>query len=877
MSACLSGLASLCGGQSLRAWETKDAAASMSRHARLSQGLKTMEDKEERDFIRHQTITGQLLSKLGHEGPAKIFANKDSSQSKRSSSDMRLVAHYSTSAGQQLQFPIDAREAEKLRLHYERKGGQNAILSYAQAKQLLNDFTEQYKNLRTSPVVEITVPSNGKVVVVGDTHGQLQDVLYLFRVHGPPSNANVYLFNGDIADRGPNACEIFFLVIAYFLADPNSVVINRGNHESEGMNMMSCYEGGGFYDEVQAKFGANMYKNFLSMMKVLSLCTVIGEKVLVVHGGLTTTNLTLDLVRSIPHTSETVPSSGDTELRKVWLEMMWSDPQEAFGYQNSDRGAGIMFGPDKTRQFFLDNDPIKLIIRSHELPDNGDSGYARMHYNRLITVFTASNYAEVNRNKGAVLCFQAHNFPEFEIAEHYAPKLDMIARMSAAGAPTAEWIRQGEELFVKEQSGAEECWWDKELQKLILTIVENKPDIWYHFAETITHEGRDALLDYDQWYRVLSEVIGSFWNWQEAWNTWKLGDANGKVNFVGFLKRFTVQLPQEEFMSFKFKTITRVFEKLLGADDNLEQALAFFDPDGDGSVTMRELELRLQSLDVGLTKSQIYSMVRAVFLEALEQGKEGIDSKEFLERLTLVYKRAHENLEGSSVPPEKRLMREAMGRLGQLMMNDSVHFAQNQQGSAAKFEKVFEFMDEDSSGSIDIEEFVKGVLKLPGACQVTLSNGEMLSEDFVRQLASEIDKNQSGSIGILEFLEALEVDSGKGCEMADNLGENILSVLLRYRTSLRTACRCFDPQGKGIISEADFRKILCALNSIVFSENGFGHEWSPSQISDLCEALATEGPDGIERISYTAIFHSMEIVDVDDRSLAGKLSKDETD
>ena len=41
-----------------------------------------------------------------------------------------------------------------------------------------------------------------KLKVCGDTHGQLQDVLWIFDEHGEPSATNAFLFNGDIADRG---------------------------------------------------------------------------------------------------------------------------------------------------------------------------------------------------------------------------------------------------------------------------------------------------------------------------------------------------------------------------------------------------------------------------------------------------------------------------------------------------------------------------------------------------------------------------------------------------------------------------------------------------------------------------------------------------
>ena len=39
------------------------------------------------------------------------------------------------------------------------------------------------------------------------------------------------MFNGDIADRGEQATQIYFILFAIMLVQPNCVYINRGNHE----------------------------------------------------------------------------------------------------------------------------------------------------------------------------------------------------------------------------------------------------------------------------------------------------------------------------------------------------------------------------------------------------------------------------------------------------------------------------------------------------------------------------------------------------------------------------------------------------------------------------------------------------------------------
>ena len=49
--------------------------------------------------------------------------------------------------------------------------------------------------------------------MLGDTHGQLGDVLWAISEFGLPSEKNAYLVNGDVADRCDWSCEIFMLLL----------------------------------------------------------------------------------------------------------------------------------------------------------------------------------------------------------------------------------------------------------------------------------------------------------------------------------------------------------------------------------------------------------------------------------------------------------------------------------------------------------------------------------------------------------------------------------------------------------------------------------------------------------------------------------------
>ena len=150
---------------------------------------------------------------------------------------------------------------------------------------LLLDSIEALRD--TGPVVEIPTPAkaNERQIVVGDTHGQLQDVLHVMLTHGKPSASNRYVFNGDIADRGPCAVEIFALVLLFQLSVPESTWVTRGNHEARDINERPASAGGGFRDEVLAKYDLQTYELFQLYFLHLPVCAVLGSQVLIIHGG----------------------------------------------------------------------------------------------------------------------------------------------------------------------------------------------------------------------------------------------------------------------------------------------------------------------------------------------------------------------------------------------------------------------------------------------------------------------------------------------------------------------------------------------------------------------------------------------------------------
>ncbi|KAI8049223.1 Metallo-dependent phosphatase-like protein [Syncephalis plumigaleata] len=227
--------------------------------------------------------------------------------------------------------------------------------------------------LEQPSLIDVTIPSNHTLTICGDVHGQFYDLLNIFELAGKPSDTHHFLFNGDFVDRGSFSVEVVLLLFAYKWLYPDGFFLTRGNHETKDMNRMYGFEG-----ETKSKFSDMMYKLFCETFDTLPLA----HKLFVVHGGLfSRDDVTLDEIRAINRFRQ--PGS-----EGLMVELLWSDPQAMPGRSLSKRGVGLQFGPDVTEKF-LKNNNLEMVIRSHEVKDNG---YVIDHNGKCVTVFSAPNY-----------------------------------------------------------------------------------------------------------------------------------------------------------------------------------------------------------------------------------------------------------------------------------------------------------------------------------------------------------------------------------------------------------------------------------------------------------------------------------------------------
>ncbi|CAK9112736.1 Serine/threonine-protein phosphatase 5 [Durusdinium trenchii] len=280
------------------------------------------------------------------------------------------------------------------------------------------------------------------LVIVGDLHGQLADLLWIFFKVGVPSPNNRFLVNGDICDRGENATEIWALLFAFMSLWPESIYVHRGNHEDRLLNM--DYHCGGFYDEVLRKYGRQgtgqmIYEKFGRIFARLPLASVIDNQIFVVHGGLSrgAPGSFLRLLRANRTRNPEIPSAsmGASAVDLAFIDAMWADPQEYPGSSQNPRGPGLSaFGPDVTERFLAETG-YALVVRSHQVPPNNDGFYVH-HKGKLFTVFSASNYCGLTGNQGAVLVVKKDS--QIEAVRHMAPPFEALQEVTIEAPEVAD-------------------------------------------------------------------------------------------------------------------------------------------------------------------------------------------------------------------------------------------------------------------------------------------------------------------------------------------------------------------------------------------------------------------------------------------------------
>ncbi|RXN07904.1 serine threonine- phosphatase with EF-hands 2-like protein [Labeo rohita] len=181
-------------------------------------------------------------------------------------------------AGPHLSFPLTISNVTELVDAFKNK-------QKLHARYVLQLLGKTWTLLRLMPnISHVCTCKHKEITICGDLHGHLEDLLLIFYKNGFPSAETPYVFNGDFVDRGKESIEILLVLFAFLLLYPHDVHLNRGNHEDHIVNLRY-----GFTKEVLGKYqvhGKMILKLLQKIFSWLPLATVIDQKVLILHGGI---------------------------------------------------------------------------------------------------------------------------------------------------------------------------------------------------------------------------------------------------------------------------------------------------------------------------------------------------------------------------------------------------------------------------------------------------------------------------------------------------------------------------------------------------------------------------------------------------------------
>lgn len=286
---------------------------------------------------------------------------------------------------------LKSRDLEDAVRELQRAGGATNPTGFALPKKVVKQLCKQARSLFLEGPTLVNLPA-GEVTIVGDLHGQFEDLLHIFERYGMPPKRR-YLFLGDYVDRGARGLEIMALLFALKLQYPDKVTLLRGNHECRGLNAIY-----GFQDECRVKADNSVWQAVNDVFDVLPLAALLDQgRILAVHGGHSFHLYKLKQIQAIKR-----PLHMEGQPPGLATDLLWSDPKgEDFkGWANNPRGSGYLFGMDTVQELKSLNPGLQHIVRSHQPMEMGVEKLGE--HDDVITVFSAPNYRG-GTNLGAVM------------------------------------------------------------------------------------------------------------------------------------------------------------------------------------------------------------------------------------------------------------------------------------------------------------------------------------------------------------------------------------------------------------------------------------------------------------------------------------------
>eukprot|EP00752_Nemacystus_decipiens_P008777 g7832.t1 len=751
----------------------------------------------------------QLMSLFGSASSSKDLLNIEPDFSADPEED----------GGPTLDFPIT--EPQILRMMEAFKEGKTLNIKYAWP--LIKQSKEIFAKEAT--IQECEVVKDGKMTVVGDIHGQLQDLFSIFTINGIPCPQNHYIFNGDFVDRGPCGAEVLFTLCAFKVMQPDCIRLNRGNHESRQQNKIM-----GFEEEIFQKYpgpnGRLLLRACHEVFDALPLCALI----------------------------------------QVFEAMLWSDPRPIQGRQMSARGAGVEFGQDITHEFLRTNHAA-LIIRSHECVREG---FELLHSGRLITLFSASRYCGMQTNKGAFLTIGPELQPE--IQQFYAHSV-------------SETCFDQDSM----QKETEERLETEAVNMIIERLLDLKPSLYWHYTrEDRTKSGRVSKVQWANGLNLVLQLDVPFLSYVDRLAEVEEDGSINYTKFLERYRVQVSGLNAGQWQDAIVDQICERIFVAMGAG-NVQAAFDYFDVDGDGNIEYEEFVNALRALEIGLTDEQaglLFELMRGLDKDCDSTIDIQEFASRFEPVFTRLNLKQDEDISKAIAgrrcslilsPTQEHQMVELITKLLKRYMTMEKAYGELDKDNkgfltydelADKFLALGATLSKDDltslAADIDTDDDQKiSKAEFKRAFRVTDRRGSAGRQSMTitdpaelqKQLQAQEDHHSEGEQSASDTSSAKAETTGRLMQEVgwqEGVIQSVANFMFQNRRQLAGAYRSFDLDGDGIIDRDEFRFGMRKMNQV------FSSALTDEQIDAIMDALDQDG-DGT--LSYDEFLAGFSVVD----------------
>ena len=206
-----------------------------------------------------------------------------------------------------------------------------------------------------------------------------------------------YLFLGNFTNRGAFSLETICLLLALKIKYNGHFHLLRGNQED--LEVSKLY---GLAEECQEKLKEDInqpnsiFQKLCVLFEYLPLAAIVNNQIICIHSGISKNGFSINDIQKLKFPIK-------VKNCQIAKDILWNVPGNNDNI-NFNKSLPIEYKPEiyngNNVDSFLKSNKLKMIIRSHDICEKG---IINSFGDRLITIFSSTNYCGVYQNAGALI------------------------------------------------------------------------------------------------------------------------------------------------------------------------------------------------------------------------------------------------------------------------------------------------------------------------------------------------------------------------------------------------------------------------------------------------------------------------------------------